>query len=67
MNHAQNTLQTAGHVSRPAPAFKCGAVVKGEIKTLSLADFKSRWVVLLFYPKARMLGWLIWTPVFSLY
>lgn len=34
-----------------APHFKCEVVVKGgEFKTVSLSDYKGKWVVLFFYP-----------------
>jgi len=34
----------------PAPQFKGTAVVKGEFKEVSLADYKGKYVVLFFYP-----------------
>ncbi len=34
----------------PAPAFRGQAYVEGEIKPISLEDFKGKWVVLHFYP-----------------
>lgn len=37
-----------GHV---APGFTAGAVVDGEIKKISLSDYKGKYVVLFFYPK----------------
>ncbi len=37
-------------VSQPAPEFKGNAVVNGEIKEISLSDFKGKWKVLFFYP-----------------
>ncbi|KNE65703.1 hypothetical protein AMAG_09686 [Allomyces macrogynus ATCC 38327] len=38
-------------IGKPAPAFSAPAVLpSGEIKTVSLADFKGKWVVLVFYP-----------------
>lgn len=37
-------------VTQPAPAFKATAVQNGEFKDLSLADFKGKYLVLLFYP-----------------
>jgi peroxiredoxin (alkyl hydroperoxide reductase subunit C) len=37
-------------VGRPAPAFKAQAYVAGEIRDVSLADHKGRWVCLFFYP-----------------
>lgn len=38
-------------VGKPAPNFTAGAVVDGEIKTISLSDYKGKYVVLFFYPK----------------
>jgi len=38
-------------VGQPAPGFSAGAVVDGEITTLSLDDYKGKWTVLLWYPK----------------
>lgn len=37
-------------VGQKAPNFKAQAVVKGEIKPVSLEDYKGKWVVLFFYP-----------------
>ena len=37
-------------VSNPAPHFTADAAVGGQIKKLSLSDYKGKWVVLLFYP-----------------
>jgi alkyl hydroperoxide reductase subunit AhpC len=37
-------------VGQKAPTFKAQAVVKGEIKQVSLEDYKGKWVVLFFYP-----------------
>ncbi|KAL0948023.1 hypothetical protein HGRIS_010648 [Hohenbuehelia grisea] len=37
-------------VQRPAPTFKAPAVVEGQFKDISLADYIGQWVVLLFYP-----------------
>jgi peroxiredoxin len=33
-----------------APAFKGQAVVKGEFKQISLADYKDKWLIFFFYP-----------------
>uniref|UniRef100_A0A7S0QX20 thioredoxin-dependent peroxiredoxin n=1 Tax=Pyramimonas obovata TaxID=1411642 RepID=A0A7S0QX20_9CHLO len=38
-------------VGKPAPTFSAGAVVDGEITSISLDDYKGKWVVLFFYPK----------------
>ncbi|KAL1923665.1 uncharacterized protein VTP21DRAFT_8645 [Calcarisporiella thermophila] len=37
-------------VQKPAPFFKGTAVVDGEFKTISLDDFKGKYLVLFFYP-----------------
>jgi alkyl hydroperoxide reductase subunit AhpC len=37
-------------VQEAAPAFEGKAVVNGAIKSISLNDYKGKWVVLLFYP-----------------
>ncbi|GAX76560.1 hypothetical protein CEUSTIGMA_g4006.t1 [Chlamydomonas eustigma] len=38
-------------VGKPAPDFSTNAVVDGEIKKVSLSDYKGKYVVLFFYPK----------------
>ncbi len=40
----------AVHVQKEAPAFTTQAVVHGEFKAVSLADYKGKYVVLFFYP-----------------
>ena len=40
----------AVHVQKEAPAFTTQAVVDGEFKAVSLADYKGKYVVLFFYP-----------------
>jgi len=37
-------------VSKQAPAFTANAAVQGQIKKLSLSDYKGKWVILVFYP-----------------
>jgi peroxiredoxin (alkyl hydroperoxide reductase subunit C) len=37
-------------VGQKAPEFKLDAVVNGEFRTVSLADYRGKWVVLFFYP-----------------
>ena len=37
-------------VTKPAPEFTAKAVVNGEITSLSLADYRGKYVVLYFYP-----------------
>ena len=38
-------------VGQKAPEFSSEAYVKGEIKKISLGDFKGKWIVLFFYPR----------------
>jgi len=38
-------------IGSPAPSFSAGAVVDGEITKIDLAQYKGKYVVLLFYPK----------------
>lgn len=45
-----DTSRWAPAVTQPAPAFKGTAVHNGEFKEMSLADFKGKYLVLLFYP-----------------
>lgn len=40
----------SGIVGKPAPSFSTEAVHNGAFKTVSLDDYKSRWLVLFFYP-----------------
>lgn len=37
-------------IGSKAPQFKAEALVNGEIKKISLADYKGHWVILFFYP-----------------
>jgi alkyl hydroperoxide reductase subunit AhpC len=37
-------------VRRPAPDFRSQALVKGELREISLSDFRGHWLVLFFYP-----------------
>ncbi len=37
-------------VGNPAPDFKADALVQGDFKNLSLADYKGKWKLLFFYP-----------------
>lgn len=37
-------------VAKPAPEFKGDAVVGGDFKQISLADYKGKWLVMFFYP-----------------
>ena len=47
MSEAQATIARLGH---PAPNFEATAYADGEFKTIKLADFKGKWVILFFYP-----------------
>lgn len=38
-------------IGKPAPTFSAPAVVDGEIKNVSLEEYRGKWVILLFYPK----------------
>ena len=37
-------------VGKPAPEFQTKAYVQGEIKVVSLSDYREKWVMLYFYP-----------------
>ncbi len=46
---------SAAYIGKPAPAFTADAVMPdGDIRPLSLADYKGKWVVLLYYPKGAL-------------
>lgn len=47
LNHQ---ISQATLVGQSAPQFKAKAFVSGEIKEISLSDYKGKWVVLFFYP-----------------
>lgn len=38
------------NINKPAPEFNENALINGEIKKISLSDYKGKWVVLFFYP-----------------
>ncbi len=40
----------APQIGKPAPDFTTQAYVNGEIKEISLSDYRGKWVVLFFYP-----------------
>jgi len=44
------TKKFAAQVQKPAPAFKAQAVVDGQFKEVSLADYQGKYVVVYFYP-----------------
>ncbi len=37
-------------VGKPAPEFEAKAYTQGEITSVSLLDYRGRWVMLYFYP-----------------
>ena len=37
-------------VGKPAPEFETKGYIQGEIKAVSLQDYKRKWVMLYFYP-----------------
>ena len=37
-------------IGKPAPDFACRALVDGELKDVSLSDYKGKYVILFFYP-----------------
>jgi alkyl hydroperoxide reductase subunit AhpC len=40
----------AAQIGKPAPEFEAQAYADGEIKNVSLRDYRGKWVVLFFYP-----------------
>jgi alkyl hydroperoxide reductase subunit AhpC len=38
------------HVGEKAPDFTLDGVVKGDFKTVSMKDYRGKWLVLFFYP-----------------
>jgi alkyl hydroperoxide reductase subunit AhpC len=58
---AQNIFRTAPRlmtprflskaiIQKPAPSFKCTAVINGDFQEVKLSDYKGKYVVLFFYP-----------------
>ncbi len=47
VSEANATIARLGH---PAPDFEAIAYADGDFKTIKLADFKGKWVILFFYP-----------------
>jgi hypothetical protein len=45
----EGTFMTA-RVGKPAPEFSTKAYLQGEIKDVSLLDYRDKWVMLYFYP-----------------
>jgi len=49
--HTKTKQKMSANVQQPAPDFSCNALMPdGTFKTLSLADYKGKWLVLFFYP-----------------
>ena len=46
----QTIEMSKAFIGKPAPEFSNPAVVDGELKTVSLADYEGKYVVLFFYP-----------------
>lgn len=46
----ETTKTVESLVQKPAPDFKAEALIGEDFKTLSLSDFKGKWVCLFFYP-----------------
>uniref|UniRef100_A0A915EHA6 thioredoxin-dependent peroxiredoxin n=1 Tax=Ditylenchus dipsaci TaxID=166011 RepID=A0A915EHA6_9BILA len=44
------TAMSKAFIGKPAPEFTADAVYDGDFKTVSLADYHGKWVVLFFYP-----------------
>lgn len=42
--------RTVAKVGEPAPDFRMEAVIGSEVKSVSLADYRGKWLVLFFYP-----------------
>jgi peroxiredoxin len=38
-------------INQPAPTFTEDAFINGEVKKISLSDYKGKWIILFFYPK----------------
>jgi alkyl hydroperoxide reductase subunit AhpC len=47
VSEANATIARLGH---PAPAFEAIAYADGDFKTIKLADFRGKWIILFFYP-----------------
>jgi peroxiredoxin (alkyl hydroperoxide reductase subunit C) len=43
-------LATTAKLGSPAPDFEAIAYVDGDFKTIKLADYRGKWVILFFYP-----------------
>jgi len=47
---SKDTFTSKAFVQAPAPDFKADAVVDGKFKTISLSEYRGKWLVLFFYP-----------------
>ena len=50
MEKSENWNVSKAKIGCPAPEFTSNALIDGQIKKISLADYKGKWVVLFFYP-----------------
>ncbi|KAM3172769.1 hypothetical protein ACTXT7_013864 [Hymenolepis weldensis] len=48
--YLRGRVMATAHIGEPAPGFTCRALVKGEVKDVSLSDYKGKYVILFFYP-----------------
>jgi peroxiredoxin (alkyl hydroperoxide reductase subunit C) len=52
-SNTSDTREVPGMIARvgaPAPDFELSAYVDGGFKNIKLSDFKSKWIVICFYP-----------------
>ncbi len=47
---AKEDVEWEARVGKPAPEFEAKAYIAGQIKTIKLADYRGKWVLLYFYP-----------------
>jgi alkyl hydroperoxide reductase subunit AhpC len=50
MHEVAETSASVARLGHPAPDFEAVAYADGEFKTIKLADYKGKWVILFFYP-----------------
>jgi alkyl hydroperoxide reductase subunit AhpC len=50
MPNVSETNATTARLGHAAPDFEAIAYAGGEFKTIKLADYKGKWVILFFYP-----------------
>ena len=52
-------------IDQPAPQFTTAAVFDGgEVRNVSLSDYKGKWVVLFFYVMRQSCGWTFANPTY---